>query len=71
MEERGATLEELVTVVSGQRYKQALESGDLNVGVFYSGQCIGLIHDVPSVEELISRIMSEAEEVRRRLNAMQ
>lgn len=71
MEERGAGLEELVTVVSGERNKQALESGDLNDGVLSCGQCVGLIHDIPSVKELIDRIMSEAVEVRSRLNAMQ
>lgn len=71
MEERGAGLEELLTVVSGHRNKQALESGDLNDGVSFCGQCVGLIHDVPNIKELIDRIMSEAKEVCSRLNDMQ
>jgi nitronate monooxygenase len=71
MEERGADLEELVAVVSGERNKQALESGNLKNGVISCGQCVGLIHDIPSIKELIDRIISEAVEVRHRLNAMQ
>ncbi len=71
MEGRGARLEELVTVVSGTKMKQALESGDLSNLVFSCGQCVGLIHDIPSVKELIGRIMSEAVEVRHRLCIMQ
>lgn len=71
MEQRGAGLEELLTIISGQRMKQALESGDLNDGLVSCGQCVGLIHDIPSVKELIKRIMSEAVEAHRRLEAMQ
>ena len=69
MEARGAGLEELAVIVSGQRYKRMLETGDLNAGVCGCGQCVGLIHDIPSVRELINRIMREAEEVCRCLNA--
>jgi nitronate monooxygenase len=70
METRGAGLQELLTVISGQRYKKLLESGDFNDGICTSGQCVGLIHDIPSVEELIKRIMMEAAEVRERLNTL-
>lgn len=71
MEGRGAGLEELVAVVSGEKSKRALDAGDLDNGVFSCGQCVGLIHDIPSVKELMDRIMSEAIETRNRLNAMQ
>jgi len=68
MEARGAGLEELAAIVSGQRYKRMLETGDLNAGVCGCGQCVALIHDIPSVRELINRIMKEAEDVCRCLN---
>jgi nitronate monooxygenase len=70
MEARGAGLQELLTVTSGQRYKRLLESGNFNDGVCTCGECVGLIHDIPSVEELIGRIMMEATEVTERLNVM-
>lgn len=67
MEARGAGLNELLTVISGQRYKKMLESGNLNDGVCSTGQSVGLIHDIPSVKELVSRIMVEAAEVSERI----
>lgn len=70
MEARGAGLHELLTVISGQRYKKLLESGDFNDGVCTCGQCVGLIQDIPSVEELIDRTMMEAAEVSERLNVI-
>lgn len=70
MEARGAGLDELGPLISGQRFKKLLESGNLNDGVCSCGQCVGLIHDVPSIKELIDRIMTEATNVLHRLNAM-
>ena len=40
-----------------------IENGDLNNGVFSAGQVIGLIRDVPTVQELFDRIISEATEL--------
>lgn len=41
--------------------RSAMVEGDTTRGVMASGQVVGLIDDVPTVAELISRIMSEAE----------
>lgn len=68
MEARGAGLEELLTVISGERYKKLLESGNFDDGVFTCGQCVGLIHDIPSVKVLTNRMMREATEVCERLS---
>ena len=38
----------------------ATENGDMNTGVIPVGQTTGLIHDEPSVSELIDRIITEA-----------
>ena len=32
-------------------------------GVFWAGMIQGLIHDIPSVQELIDRIIGDAEEI--------
>jgi len=67
MEERGATLEELLPLISGQRGKQALEKGDINDAVLACGQVVGLIHEIPSVKEIIEGIISEAKLIGQRL----
>lgn len=41
-------------------FQKATEEGDTQVGVLPVGQVMGLIHDEPSVAEVIERIVSEA-----------
>jgi NAD(P)H-dependent flavin oxidoreductase YrpB (nitropropane dioxygenase family) len=48
--------------------RAAMVEGDLRYGVMASGQVVGVIDDLPSVGELIARIMREAEIVLGRLS---
>lgn len=50
-------------------YRSALLEGKADVGIMASGQVTGMIDDVPSVAELIDRIVSEANETLGRLAA--
>jgi len=70
MEEQGATLEELMPMISGLRGKQALDEGDVNTGVIACGQAVGLIHDIPSVREIIKGIIDDARLIGQRLHKM-
>ncbi|OUR80572.1 nitronate monooxygenase [Alphaproteobacteria bacterium 46_93_T64] len=71
MEAEGKSIEEIGPVASGQRGRLVYENGDENAGVWSAGMCIGLIDDIPSVDELVSRIVNEAEDViKERLGAM-
>ncbi len=72
IEGRGnATIEDLAPLVSGQRGKVVYEKGDSDYGVWSAGQVQGLINDIPSVRELVDRMVTEAEGiVRERLNRM-
>ncbi len=63
MEEKGATLEELMPLIAGKVGLQAYLSGDLDIGVIACGQVVGLIDDIPSAYDLVRRIESEAREV--------
>lgn len=45
----------------------ATEEGDMVNGVLPVGQVTGLLHDIPTVKEVIERTVSEAEEVIRKL----
>ena len=55
-----ATIDDIKHLVSGERGKQALETGDTDAGVWSAGMVAGLIHDVPTCRELVDRIMREA-----------
>ncbi len=70
MEKQGATLEELMTVISGKHGKKALEEGNLNDGVLAAGQVAGLINEIKPVREVIEEIIEEAREIIGRLNGI-
>jgi enoyl-[acyl-carrier protein] reductase II len=50
--------------------KLATEDGDLEEGVLTVGQVQGLVRDIPTVEELITRMVKEAEEVQKKMSTM-
>ena len=58
--------EEVAPFVSGKRGREVFINGDVDFGVWTAGQVMGLIKDIPTCEELISRIEREAEETIRR-----
>jgi nitronate monooxygenase len=37
--------------------------GEMDAGAWSCGMVVGLIHDIPTVKELIDRIMTEAEQI--------
>lgn len=47
-------------LVSGAKGRVALETGDLDAGLIWAGQVQGLIHDVPTCQGLIERIVADA-----------
>ncbi len=64
----GAKIEDVAHLVSGERGRTSvLESGDLDGGIWSAGMIQGLIHDIPTVAELIQRIIGEAEDVMDRM----
>ena len=58
-----AKFEDVAELVSGAAGKQVLQSGDLSGGMFWAGMVQGLIHDIPSVQELLDQIMDEANDI--------
>ncbi|KAJ9151130.1 Nitronate monooxygenase [Pleurostoma richardsiae] len=61
-ESKEGKFEEIAPFVSGKRGRQVFLNGDPDYGVWTAGQVIGLIHDIPTCGELVSRIEKEAEE---------
>ncbi|MBW2709809.1 MAG: hypothetical protein JRD04_11185 [Deltaproteobacteria bacterium] len=69
MEKRGASLEDLLPLISGLKEKEVFETGNINAGIVHCGQVAGLIRDMPSVKEAIDNIINGATEIQRRLAA--
>ena len=63
LEKQGADIHQLESLISGRVGLKLLEAGDVDNGLLSVGQVIGLVHDIPTVKELIDRIIKEAEEV--------
>ena len=59
----GAKFEDIMHLVAGSRGQQAMKDGDPDGGIWSAGMVQGLINDIPTVKELIDRIISEAEEI--------
>lgn len=59
----GAKFEDVASLVSGAAGREVLRSGDLSKGIFWASQSQGLIHDLPTCQDLIDRIMAEAEAI--------
>uniref|UniRef100_UPI00268FE84A hypothetical protein n=1 Tax=Amycolatopsis thermoflava TaxID=84480 RepID=UPI00268FE84A len=47
-------------LVTGARGRRGFEGGDLELGTWSAGLVQGIINDVPTVAELIERIVTEA-----------
>lgn len=70
MEERGASLEELLPVVVGEKTMKAMLAGDVDSSLLACGQVVGLIHNVPSVGEVIDGLMKDAMSLQERLGTI-
>ena len=62
VEARRGGLEEIIPLIGGERQNLAWQTGDIECSPFPVGQSIGLIDDIVSCEELLSRMMREAGE---------
>jgi nitronate monooxygenase len=64
IEGRGdAQFEDIRDLVSGARGRRVFEDGDPDAGIWTAVQVQGLIHDIPTCDELIGRIVAEAREL--------
>jgi NADH:quinone reductase (non-electrogenic) len=59
--QRGGAFEDVRELVAGVRGRRVFELGDADAGIWTVGMVQGLINDIPTVDELVSRIVSEAE----------
>lgn len=55
--------EDIQPLVQGVKGRELLDGGDLDKGIWSAGMIVGLIDDNPSCEELVTRIVAEAEDI--------
>jgi NAD(P)H-dependent flavin oxidoreductase YrpB (nitropropane dioxygenase family) len=63
--------EDILDEVAGGVYPKVMLDGNMDAGVWSCGMVTGLINDIPSCQELIDRIMADADSIiRERLGSM-
>jgi NAD(P)H-dependent flavin oxidoreductase YrpB (nitropropane dioxygenase family) len=66
IERENPSYESLREFISGEANKKFIYDGNVDEGFGWAGQVTGLIKDVPSVQELMDRMVQEALEIRAR-----
>ena len=64
IEKENPTYDALKDYISGKANKQFIYEGNSEKGFGWAGQAVGLIKDIPTVEDLIMRMVNEAAEIR-------
>ena len=59
----GGQFRDVRELVAGVRGRKVFEHGDLDAGIWTVGTVMGLINDIPTVGELVARIIGEAEDL--------
>lgn len=63
IESEGKPFEAIAHLVNGKRGHEGLLSGDINHGIWTAGLVQGLIDDIPTVAELVGRIIADARSI--------
>lgn len=58
----GCDFSEIQPLVAGNRGRQALETGDMEAGLVWASQVVGLVDDIPTCAELVDRMVRECRE---------
>ena len=58
-----AVFEDVQPYASGKKGAELLKTGDLSEGIFWASMVQGLIDDIPTVQDLMYRIMSDTEAI--------
>lgn len=55
----GCEFKDVQPLVSGQRGRAALQSGEVHSGLVWAGQTVGLVQDVPTCADLLERMVAD------------
>ncbi|MDO6565269.1 nitronate monooxygenase family protein [Amphritea sp. 1_MG-2023] len=59
----GTEFSDVAELVAGKRGAVVLETGEMEQGIWWAGISAGLIYDVPTVAQLVTRIVDDAQEI--------
>ena len=59
----GGQFEDVKDLVAGVRGRRVFDDGDVDAGIWTVGTAMGLINDIPTVGDLVARIVAEAEDL--------
>lgn len=71
IEAAGGSFDEIKDLVAGARGREVYDTGDADRGIWSAGMTVGLIHDVPTVAELVESLMTEADAIIGRLSGLE
>ena len=63
IEASGGDFGQVHHLVSGANQEKAWSTGDIEAGMVTVGMCGGLINDIPTCDELVKNVMSDAEQI--------
>jgi len=58
-----ASLEDVKDLVAGQRGRVVFEEGDMEHGIWSAGISVARVKDIPTCNEMVSRLVEEAEDI--------
>ena len=58
-----ATFEDVKDLVAGQRGRVVFEGGDLEHGIWSAGISVARVKDIPTCEEMVSRLVTDAKNI--------
>ena len=65
------TFDDVKHLMAGARARDAVYGeGDLDAGIWSTGQSQALVHDIPTCKQLVDNIMAQAEQVRARVDSL-
>lgn len=67
MEQSGATLQDLLPYIGGGRGRKAFTEGIMDGAALPMGQCVGLFNDIPTVKEIIDKMIADASTISQRV----
>ena len=70
VENAGGDLTDLLPLISGERARMVWKEGNAEEAMLTIGQSVGLIEDIPTVPELIERMIAEASEALNRAQGL-
>ncbi len=68
LEASQAELQDILKVVSGEKARQMYRQGNLDGGIIPCGQGVGMVHDIPTVQEFFDRMISQAADIANKLD---